>query len=172
MHTSYRIRIGQVFRVPYSGLHDESGLVKYQDLTSGVHAKPADSQKGMFFYQPVKEPGQKFNRLPAFIFLSNPFKKGSEGTPWVDVVEPDAGYCLFHGDNRRAGKEPLNSRGNAKFIQMQQFYADPDLRKFAPPVLMFEQTEYGGIRSGYRRFCGFGVPVRHQRHLCPRKQSR
>jgi hypothetical protein len=115
----------------------------------------------MFFYQQVKEPGHGFDRMPAFIFHSNPFKKGAEGTPWVDVVEPDAGYCLFHGDNRRAGAAPLASRGNAKFVQAQRFYVDPALRKFAPPILVFEQAEQNGNRRGYRRFCGFGVPVRH-----------
>lgn len=161
MHTSSTIKIGQVFRVPYPGFEDETALVKYQDLTRGAHEKPADSQKGMFFYQQVTEPGREFRRLPAFVFLSNPFKKGTEGTPWVDVVEPDAGYCLFHGDNRRVGAAPLSSRGNKKFIQHQHFYANPELRKFAPPVLIFEQTEHDGSRRGYRRFCGFGVPVRH-----------
>jgi Restriction endonuclease AspBHI N-terminal/Restriction endonuclease len=155
------ITVGQVFRVAFSGAPKEgSNLVRYQDLTRGAHDNPADSQKGMFFYQQVKEPGQKFDRLPAFIFLSNPFKRGTEGTPWVDVVE-DAGYCLYHGDNRFAGEGPLSSRGNAKFVQVQHFYADPDLRKFAPPVLIFEQTEHAGVRRGYRRFCGYGVPVRH-----------
>jgi Restriction endonuclease AspBHI N-terminal/Restriction endonuclease len=134
--------------------------MSYQDLTRGVHGKSADTQKGMFFYQQLKEPGQKFDRMPAFIFHSNPFKKGAEGTPWVDVVEPDAGYCLFHGDNRRAGAAPLGSRGNAKFVQLQHFYADPALRKFAPPLLVFEQAEHAGNRRGYRRFCGFGVPIR------------
>jgi hypothetical protein len=149
-----KIRVGQVFRVPYRGLQlDAMGLHSYQDLTRGRHTKSADSQKGMFFYQQVKERGQNFPRLPAFIFLSNPFKKGAEGTPWVDVVEPDVGYCLFHGDNRRVGAEPLSSRGNEKFIQSQQFYSDPNLRKFAPPVLVFEQTEQNGVRRGYRSFC-------------------
>ncbi|MGA2907561.1 MAG: restriction endonuclease [Terracidiphilus sp.] len=135
--------------------------MNYQDLTRGVHAKSADTQKGMFFYQQIREPGRTFRRMPAFIFHSNPFKKGAEDTPWVDIVEPDAGYCLFHGDNRRAGESPIGSRGNAKFTQVLHFYADPVLRKFAPPVIVFEQAEYNGNRRGYRRFCGFGVPVRH-----------
>jgi len=161
MPNSSMIKVGQVFRVPYRGRRSEAtDFVGYQDLTRGAHAKSADLQKGMFFYQQVKEPGQTFGRLPAFIFHSNPFKKGAEGTPWVDVVEPDAGYCLFHGDNRTPSRPPLGSRGNAKFVQVHQFYADPALRKFAPPVLVFEQVEYNGNRRGYRRFCGFGVPIR------------
>jgi hypothetical protein len=42
--------------------------MNYQELTRGAHLKSADLQKGMFFYQQVGEPGQKFGRLPAFIF--------------------------------------------------------------------------------------------------------
>lgn len=164
------LKIGEIFRVPYRGHRtDMSGFMSYQDLTRGAHKKSADHQKGMFFYQKVKEPLQDFARVPAFIFHSNPFKKGAEGTPWVDVVEPDAGYCLFHGDNRRAGAAPLSSRGNARFVQVQHFYADPALRKFAPPVLIFEQVEYRGSYRGYRQFCGFGVPIRYA--LATQKQK-
>ncbi len=168
---SSRIKIGQVFRVPYRGRPaNDSEFVSYQALTRGAHAKSADLQKSMFFYQQLREPNQSFSRLPAFIFHSNPFKTGAEATPWVDVVEPDAGYCLFHGDNRKPGSDPLASRGNAKFVQVQDFYADPGLRKFAPPVLVFEQVEYNDSSRGYRRFCGFGVPVR--RALATQKQKK
>jgi hypothetical protein len=161
MSHSSSIRVGQIFRVPYRGQRsDGTEFVSYQDLTRGTHAKSADLQKGMFFYEQVSEPGERFPRLPAFIFHSNPFKRGAEETPWVDVIEPDAGYCLFHGDNRTAGVSPLGSRGNAKFAQVHHFYADPSLRRFAPPILVFEQTEHNGSRRGYRRFAGFGVPVR------------
>jgi hypothetical protein len=74
MEKSNKITVGQIFRVPYRGLRsDTGGPLNYQDITRGIHEKSADSQKGMFFYQHVKEPDQKFNRLPAFIFLSNPF---------------------------------------------------------------------------------------------------
>lgn len=161
MSEHLKIKIGQVFRVPYRGqLADHSELSSYQVLTRGIHKKSADLQKGMFFYHHVQELGQKFARIPAFIFHSNPFKSGGEGAPWVDVVEPDAGYCLFHGDNRKAGAPPLSSRGNARFAQAQKFYIDPTLRKFAPPVLVFKQVEFDGNSKGHRQFCGFGVPVR------------
>ena len=156
-----RIKIGQVFRVPYRGqLADRTGLASYQGLTRGIHEKSADLQKGMFFYQHVPERGQNFARIPAFIFHSNPFKSGGEGAPWVDVIEPDAGYCLFHGDNRKPGASPLSSRGNARFARAQNFYTDPTRRKFAPPVLVFKQVEFDGSNKGHRQFCGFGVPVR------------
>jgi hypothetical protein len=115
----------------------------------------------MFFYEQFQEPGRLFRRVPAFIFHSNPYKRGAEGTPWVDIIEPDEGYCLFHGDNRRPSAPPLSSRGNARFVQFLHFYSDPALRKYAPPILVFEQIEFKGTRRGYRRFCGFGIPVRY-----------
>jgi hypothetical protein len=165
------IRIGQIFRVPYRGQRTSTdALVSYLDLTRGVHAKPADKQKGMFFFEQIHEPGQEFDRLPAFVFHSNPFKRGGEVTPWVDIIEPDVGYCLFHGDNRKPGFPPLASRGNARFMEVQHFYADPALRRFAPPILVFEQVEFRGSRTGYRQFCGVGVPIRYS--LATQKEKR
>lgn len=157
-----RIRVGQIFRVPYrGGPSSRDSIPSYLTLTKGCHAKPADFQKGMFWYKQFPEPGHALTRVPAFIFHSNSFKHGTEVTPWLDVVESDEGYCLFHGDNRRPNVEPNSSRGNSEFTKAVQFYASPDLRIFAPPVLVFEQVEFKGSRRGYRRFAGFGVPVRY-----------
>src|SRR5690242_20293401 len=93
----WKIRIGDVFRVPHGAdeAHD-SAVPSYVALTKGSCAVAADLQKGMFFYASVNEPGHNFRRLPAFIFLTNPYKKDTEGTPWIDIVEPDVGYALFH----------------------------------------------------------------------------
>jgi hypothetical protein len=149
--------VGQVFRVPYRGAHDAGDSApSYLVLTRGAHSASADLQKGMFFFEQFPEPRQAFARVPAFIFHSNPYRS----TPWIDVVEPDAGYCMFHGDNRTPGAPPLSSRGNSRFAKIASFYADPSLRKFAPPVLVFEQVEFRGTRRGYRKFSGFGVPTR------------
>lgn len=153
-------RIGDILKVPYRGAAASDGLPSYLALTQGAHAKPADHQKGIFFYGQFPEPGQSFSRIPAFIFHSNPYKRGAEITPWVDIIEPDEGYCLFHGDNRTPSRTPVSSRGNSRFVQCLQLYADPALRKFAPPVLVFQQVEFNGSRRGYRRFCGYGVPIR------------
>jgi len=114
----------------------------------------------MFFYAGVSEQGQKCTRLPAFIFHSNPYKKDTEGTPWIDVIEPDVGYALFHGDNRTVARSPLEGRGNQKFAEVQHLYFEPALRAMAPPILVFTQTEVFGNRKGYREFSGYGVPVR------------
>jgi hypothetical protein len=154
-------RVGDILRVPYRGAVATNGLPSYLTLTRGAHKKPADHQKGIFFFEQFQELGQAFDRFPAFIFYSNPYKRGAELTPWVDIIEPDEGYCLFHGDNRTPSGTPVSSRGNAKFIQSLRLFADPELRKFAPPVLVFQQVEFNGSRKGYRRFCGYGVPVRY-----------
>ena len=149
-----------MFRVPQLGVSVDHATPNYLDLTKGTHTRGADTQKGMFFYAGVREPGQNFNRLPAFLFHSNPYKKDTEGTPWIDIVEPDVGYALYHGDNKTAGCLPLQARGNHKFAEVQHFYTDPKLREFAPPVLLFTQQEVDGRRQGYREFAGYGVPVR------------
>lgn len=157
---SARIRVGEVFYVPHGADRAERDAASYLQLTKGGCDRPADLQKGMFFYASVEEPGQPFRRLPAFIFLSNPHKKDTEGTPWIDIVEPDVGYALFHGDNRTHGRSPFEGRGNRKFGEVQHFYSDPRMRLFAPPILLFRQKETLGNRKGYREFCGYGVPVR------------
>lgn len=158
---SWKIRIGDVFRVPHGANTANSATVlSYIDLTRGTSPSAADLQKGMFFYASVVEPGQSFSRLPAFIFHSNPYKKDTEGTPWIDVVESDVGYALFHGDNKKVTRSPLEGRGNRRFAEMQHLYFEPNRRKFAPPILLFTQDETFGSRKGYRRFSGYGVPVR------------
>jgi hypothetical protein len=159
---SFKIQIGSVFRVPHGKGTTEADTTSpsYLTLTKGGCDSPADLQKGMFFYASVKEPGQTFLRLPSFIFLSNPHKRDTEGTPWIDIVEPDVGYALFHGDNRTPARSPFEGRGNRKFGDVQHLYSDPQLRRFAPPILLFRQTESFGNRKGYREFCGYGVPAR------------
>jgi hypothetical protein len=152
-----KIRIGQVFRV---GSQDDNLYRSLEKLTAGVFPTGCDIQKGMFFYADVQEPGEATPRQPAFLFYSNPFKSGTEETPWVDIVEPDFGYALFHGDNRQGVRGPLESRGNAKFAMIQQFYRNPKLRMYAPPILLFAQADVHGNRKGFRRFAGYGVPVR------------
>lgn len=77
---AWKIRIGEVFRVPQVKVSSESSKIRsYLELTKGTCAVGADLQKGMFFYASSGEPSQKFERLPAFIFHSNPYKKDTEG---------------------------------------------------------------------------------------------
>jgi hypothetical protein len=157
-----KIRIGQVFRVSHRAKR-ETGVPEdpagYTELTRGGQGSGADVQKGIWAYKPFEEPGQGFDRIPAILLHSNPFKEGTVGTPWVDIIEPDAGYGIYNGDNRRSSVHPLEARGNSLLVRTQRFYDDPELRKFAPPVLLFTQRQVGGNRRGYREFSGYGVPV-------------
>ncbi len=160
-----KIRVGQVFRVPYgdSRRYGAYGgdLVTYQDLTRGTRHASADVNKGIWAYRDLVEPGATLPRTPAVILHSNPLKEDSEANPWIDVVEPDRGYAAFNGDNRSSARDPFTARGNALLLRLNRFYVDPELRQFAPPVLLFTQHEVAGNRKGYRAFSGFGVPTRY-----------
>jgi hypothetical protein len=160
-----KIKIGQVFRI----IRFAKGSVpvgsyfggSYIELTRGRYKSQANVLQGISAYKNVKELGQHFKRIPAIVLHSNPFKEGTEITPWVDVVEPDLGYALYNGDNRKGALLPLQSRGNAILARAQVFYSDPSLRRYAPPVLLFTQREVGGNRKGYREFSGYGVPTHY-----------
>jgi hypothetical protein len=157
--TFSQIRIGQVFRVVH-GVEDASPEGRsYQDLTRGRHQSSADVQKGIWGYKPIRtERGT--DRVPALILHTNTFKEGSEITPWIDTVEPDSGYALFHGDNRRATQGPFDSRGNNLLLRLFHACADRATRAAAPPILLFQQSDVGGKRKGFRSFAGFGIPSR------------
>lgn len=156
------IRIGQIFRVsrPMENGPTVESFARYIILTRGAHESCADVQKGIWAYKSIEEPGQGFRRAPAILLHSNPFKEGSQVTPWVDIVRPELGYAIYNGDNRQSGRGPFDARGNSILLRCQSFFTDPTLRKFAPPVLLFTQREVSGNRTGYREFSGFGVPTR------------
>lgn len=161
-HPNLRIRIGEVFRVQHGadGAPQTSNhaLRSYQDITRGSREKSADIQKGIWAYKPVRTAAGL--RTPALVLHSNPYKGGTEGAPWIDEIEPDMGYAVFHGDNRSALRLPYESRGNALLLEAFQMAMDPARRASTPPVLLFSQAEVDGSRKGYREFCGYGVPAR------------
>jgi len=159
---SVKIKIGQVFRVMHPSRTASAGVEgigDYARLTKGRHGVSADVNKGIWGYREVDEPGQSFRRRPAVLLHSNPFKEGTEASPWVDVIRPDAGYAIYNGDNRRSTQNPFQTRGNALLQQLTSFYSDPERRRFAPPVLLFVQCDIDGNRKGFREFCGYGIPV-------------
>jgi hypothetical protein len=155
-----KFAVGQVFRVPPRSRDGDasSPFPNLRTVTRGRHARGLDIQRGMFFFQSVSAPDGKVRR-PAFIFDSNNLDKSREDNPWLDVIEPDRGYALYHGDNRRAGRPPLEARGNQQLTQTLEQYVDEDLREFAPPILLFEHVAVEGRMKGYRRFAGFGLPT-------------
>jgi hypothetical protein len=156
-----KIRIGEVFRVSRSAGGLTAGTRSYFHLTRGAHATSADVNKGIWAYKDVVLPGDRTRRTPAVLLHSNPFKEGSEETPWIDVVEADLGYAFYNGDNRKSGHHPAAAPGNGLLTRLQAQYSDPSLRSDAPPILLFSQREVEGSRKGYRQFSGFGVPARY-----------
>lgn len=158
-----RIEVGQIFRVAWGGVSRKIGdtHASYLELTQGTHRTSADIQKGIWAYKSVTEPSTSFDRIPALVLHSNPFKEGTDVMPWVDIIEPDGGYAIYNGDNRKSGIPPLTARGNDLLGRTQALYTAPALRKLAPPILLFTQRDVGGNRKGYREFSGYGVPVNY-----------
>ena len=152
--------IGQVFRVSHAQ-KDSRLQSPYPDLrqvTKGRHERGLDPQKGMFFFKLTRDPDGQLRR-PAFIFYSSNRRRSSESNPWLDVIDADRGYALYHGDNRSRNRAPLDARGNSHFMDIVDQYADPALRDLAPPVLLFEHVVVRGKATGFRQFSGFGVPT-------------
>ena len=152
--------VGQVFWFPPTNRDDEpsSEYPNLRVVTRGRNARGLDVQKGMFFFESTRGPDGSARR-PAFLFDSNNIGRLHEENPWLDVIEEDRGYALYHGDNRRAGRPPFGARGNRHFMEIVNQYVDPSLREQAPPILLFEQVAVGSQSKGHRRFVGFGVPT-------------
>ena len=153
-----RIRIGGILRVPGSIVDDDERFPDLTVVSRGRHSKGVNLYQGMFFFSGVVD-RDGVERRPAFVFQSNNLRPVSEANPWLDVVEPDAGYALYHGDNRTPGRSALDGRGNRAFNATVGQYGDPARRQLAPPILVFEHAAVDGRTKGYRRFAGFGVPT-------------
>ena len=150
--------IGQVFRVPRKGVEPPEAYPNLHVVSKGRHELGFDPQKGMFFFRLVRdEEGQQ--RRPAFVFYSTNQKRDSASNPWMDVIDADRGYALYHGDNRHPHRAPQDARGNRQFMAVVEQYSDPTLRNAAPPVLLFEDHVVDNRTKGFRRFSGFGVPT-------------
>jgi len=160
-----KIRIGQIFRVEHPSERSQNvagnDFPSYYELTRGVHTVGADINKGIWAYKEVDEPSAPFRRRPAVLLHSNPLKEDSLDVPWIDVVEPDKGYAIYNGDNRKGVASPLAARGNALLTRLAEFYRDPKLRQYAPPVVLFTQRLIKGNRRGFREFSGYGIPTRY-----------
>jgi hypothetical protein len=160
---SAKIEIGQVFTLSSrtrSSSADDSNLVDFLSLTRGKYTTGVNPTVGIWAYPEVQEPGQPFRRRPAIVLLSNPLTPNAKKNPWLDVIEPGEGYALYNGDNKSSKKQPFEPRGNKAIGEVAHLYASPTERVRAPPFLLFRQVLRNGKRSGYREFCGYGVPTR------------
>ena len=150
-----KIRIGQLFRVPSSRQTSQPG--DFYSLSRGRHSTGVNSNRGIFYYAALKDPGG-VTRIPAFLLYSDNLRGLSEKNPWLDVVDADDGYALYHGDNRTPGSDPYSADGNRKIMEVAHQYTDADSRAMAPPMLLFESAAVHGRSARYRRLAGYGVP--------------
>ena len=151
-----KIRIGEILRVPRS--HEAGQPGDLYALSRGAHGTGVNPNRGVFYYAIVKDP-HGISRVPAFLLYSNNLRGLTERNPWLDIVDADDGYALYHGDNRLPGRDPLSADGNRMIMRIAEQYADRELRKLAPPMLLFESaTDDSGSSARYRRLAGYGVP--------------
>ena len=150
-----KIRVGQMFRVPRSRYASKPG--DFHALCRGTHQTGANPNRGIFYYAALKDP-HGVSRVPAFLLHSDNLQGLSDRNPWLDIVDADDGYALYHGDNRTPGSAPLSSDGNRKIMEVAGQYADPDLRELAPPMILFESAKDLGDSGSYRRLVGYGIP--------------
>jgi len=171
-----KIRIGQAFRVEHPAhrktrrQEQEGSVSSYYELTRGSHALGADINKGIWAYKSVSL-ADGSSRRPAIIVHSNPFKEASLDVPWIDVIDPDNGYAIYNGDNRKP-ESPLDARGNALLDSLAKYYSSPQFRVHASPIIVFTQRLMNGNRRGYREFSGYGVPTRYILQSQTRKGSK
>ena len=107
--SAIKIRIGQTFRVPAS--RQSSMPDDFYALSRGAHDTGVNPNRGVFYYAALKDPNG-VARIPAFLLYSDNLRGFSERNPWLDVVDADDGYALYHGDNRVPGSDPRSADGN------------------------------------------------------------
>ena len=130
-------------------------------MTRGRHSTGVNVTRGISPLWQDEKSSRGSERIPAAIICSsNPYSPDARTNPWIDIIAPDEGYALYNGDNKHQGVEPFKPLGNKAFWSASHLYLDRSRRVLAPPVVLFRQVEVAGMRSGYREFCGYGVPTR------------
>lgn len=101
-------------------------------------------------------------RCPAIILRSNPHLVGSAKTPWQDILEPDLGYAIYHGDNKSLEVRPEDVRGNRALLDLFKEHqaADEATRANTTPIVLFRGIRHAGKDKGHLMFQGFGIVER------------
>lgn len=157
-----RIEVGELLRVPYTNDPDPGDLLDFRALTRGPYGSAASTQQGIAALGGRVRGPDGHLRYPAIVLFSNPFVHGSRTSPWVDVIDADRGYAVYHGDNKQPGRQAFEATGNRLLYGLFSEYSEPDSRALAPPLLLFAQVTAHGRRKGYREFCGYGVPISYR----------
>ena len=153
--TAMKIKVGQVFQVPPSWPASQPG--DFYELCRGSHETGVNPNRGIFYYAALSDP-QGVSRIPAFLLYSDNLGRLSDRDPWLDIVDPEGGYALYHGDNKSPGSNPMSTDGNRMILNVAHQYADPELRSLAPPMILFESARVTGRSGSFRRMVGYGVP--------------
>ena len=148
-----RIKINQEFRVRASLAASQPD--DFLSLCRGRHKTGVNLNRGIFYYERITD-STGLSRLPAFLLYSDNVRGLSAKNPWLDVVDADEGYALYHGDNKTPGSLPLSTEGNQMVAEVAHQYRDRELGPLAPPMLLFERTRDQG--KSYRKFAGYGIP--------------
>jgi hypothetical protein len=125
---------------------------------TGCHSGPA-VQLEAGINAPRKVNAVDGQRLPVILISSSPHKVGGVETPWQDIFDVDNGHIRYFGDNKTAGRDPLNVRGNALLRAAWEGHQEvtKDARRKAVPILFFRRVPRLGKRKGFVRFEGFGI---------------
>ena len=150
-----KIQIGQEFRVPSSRRTSQPG--DFYALARGSYQTGVNPNRGISYYPSLKDPNG-IERVPAFLLYTNNLRGLSESNPWLDIVDADGGYALYHGDNRTPGDPPFATPGNQTILGVSEQYSSPALRALAPPMILFEGTRSPGLAGSFRKFVGYGIP--------------
>jgi hypothetical protein len=158
------IRMGEILRYgrPYSASPAQiDGLPNYFSRVYLPGRKLPLLEAGINWIQ-VPRAGTP---LPAILISSSPHKAGSAKTPWEDHFRPDYGHIRYFGDNRRADRNPANSKGNAVLLKQLEFHASRHIeeRSRATPILFFRRVRIGDRLKGNVQFHGFGIIERAER---------
>jgi hypothetical protein len=153
-------QIGQVFRTarPKSATPEEvDGFVNFFAATSLAGGRLVTLDSGINRIRPVRAPGGE--RVPAILISSSPHRVGTEGTPWQDHFEVDAGHIRYYGDNRSPGVDPMSKRGNAALVRAFELQNSPEQaeRRRATPLIFFRRVPRLGKVKGFVEFQGFGI---------------
>ena len=148
-----RIKVNQEFRVRASLAASQPA--DFLSLCRGRHNTGVNLNRGVFYYEPIVD-SRGISRLPAFLLYSDNVRGLSARNPWLDVIDSDDGYALYHGDNKTSGTSPLETPGNRMIAELAHQYSDPRVRSLAPPMILFERTNKSG--ASYRKFVGYGIP--------------
>ncbi|HLG33875.1 MAG TPA: restriction endonuclease [Bacteroidia bacterium] len=96
-------------------------------------------------------------RRPAILIRSNPFKGGTEATPWQDVFDVDNGHIRYYGDNKTPGKDPALASGNKILLSAFETYNNIAKRHDSVPLIFYKAVSRNNKIKGFLEFNGFGI---------------